>query len=86
MFYDAYEPLDLNDGATPPHLSQRINGVYDIQSLVGTGRTARVYSAKVYPGKEMVAIKILRESASAKVELRRLQEEGKALSMLQSQY
>ncbi len=86
MFYDAYEPLDLNNESRPPHLSQRIGGMYDIQNIVGAGRTARVYCAKVYPSNDFVAIKILRESASAAVEQQRLSQEGEALAMLQSQY
>ena len=84
--FDPYEPLDLNDGGRPPHLSLRVDEKYDIQHLVGAGRTARVYAAKCFPSKEMVAIKILREACSAEIEQKRLEEEGVALSRIDSPY
>ena len=77
--FDPYEQVDLNDGCAPPHLNKRIGGKYLIQKQVGSGSSARVYSAKVYPGSDLVAIKILREHASTRLGERRLALEGKAL-------
>lgn len=77
--FDPYEQVDLNDGCAPPHLNKRLAGRYLIQHQVGTGSSARVYSAKVYPGSDWVAVKVLREAASTELGERRLALEGKAL-------
>ncbi len=78
--FDAYEQQDLNDVAcAPPHLNKRIAGKYLIQKMVGSGSSARVYSAKVYPGNSMVAIKILRAHSNTDTGQELLAKEGLAL-------
>jgi serine/threonine protein kinase len=78
--FDPYEPQDLNDeGCAPPHLNKRIAGKYLIQKMVGSGSSARVYSAKVYPGNTMVAIKLLRAHSSTAIGQEMLAQEGLAL-------
>lgn len=78
--FDPYEQLDLNDEAcAPPHLNMHIGGKYLIQKLVGSGSSSRVYSAKVYPGSELVAVKILREGNSTRIGERKLALEGSTL-------
>ncbi len=78
--FDAYEQQDLNDEAcAPPHLNKRIAGKYLIQKMVGSGSSARVYSAKVYPGDTMVAIKILRAHSNTDNGQELLAKEGLAL-------
>ncbi len=78
--FDPYEQLDLNDEAcAPPHLNLRIGDKYLIQKLVGSGSSSRVYSAKVYPGTELVAVKILRKGNSTRIGERKLALEGSTL-------
>ncbi|MGD9683914.1 MAG: serine/threonine protein kinase [Candidatus Obscuribacterales bacterium] len=80
--FDPYEQLDLNNEAcAPPHLNQRIAGKYLVQKMVGSGSSARVYSAKVYPGNEMVAVKVLRARSSTYTGKEMLAQEG--LSLMQ---
>lgn len=77
--FDPFEQLDLIDGCSPPHLNKRIANKYLVQKQVGSGSSSRVYSAKVYPGQDLVAVKVLREHASTGLGERRLALEGKAL-------
>ena len=78
--FDPYEQQDLNDEAcAPPHINKRIASKYLIQKMVGSGTSARVYSAKVYPGDTMVAIKILRAHSSTAIGQEMLAQEGLAL-------
>ncbi|CAN5307683.1 hypothetical protein BH11CYA1_BH11CYA1_46080 [soil metagenome] len=78
--FDPYEQQDLNDEAcAPPHLNKRLAGKYLIQKMVGSGSSARVYSAKVYPGDAMVAIKVLRAHSSTAIGQEMLAQEGLAL-------
>jgi len=78
--FDPYEQQDLNDEAcAPPHLNKRIAGKYLIQKMVGSGSSARVYSAKVYPGDDMVAVKVLRAHSSTAMGQEMLAQEGLAL-------
>lgn len=78
--FDPFEQLDLNsDACAPPHLNQRIDGKYLIQKLIGSGSSSRVYSAKVYPGDALVAVKILRENCSTRIGERKLALEGSVL-------
>ncbi len=78
--FDPYEQQDLNDEAcAPPHINKRLAGKYLVQKMVGSGSSARVYSAKVYPGDTMVAIKVLRAHSSTVVGQEMLAQEGLAL-------
>jgi len=78
--FDAYEQQDLNDEAcAPPHLNKRLAGKYLVQKMVGSGSSARVYSAKVYPGNEMVAVKVLRAHSNTAIGQEMLAQEGLSL-------
>ncbi len=84
--YSVYEPVDLNDGGIPPHLNSTLSGRYGIQTLLGVGRTSRVYEARVFPSGEKVAVKVLREHCNTSENLDRLKWEGDVLSSLDSEY
>lgn len=80
--YSVHEPIDLNDGGSPPHLNSTISGRYGVQKLLGVGRTSRVYQARIFPSGEEVAVKVLRENCNTREDLERLQWEGQVLSSL----
>jgi serine/threonine-protein kinase len=84
--YSVHEPVDLNDGGTPPHLNTTLSGRYGVQTLLGVGRTSRVYKARVFPSGEQVAVKVLREHCNTKEDLERLKWEGEVLASLDSAY
>ncbi|MDZ4832546.1 MAG: serine/threonine-protein kinase [Candidatus Melainabacteria bacterium] len=86
-FYSVHEPVDLNDGGIPPHLNSTLSGRYGVQTLLGVGRTSRVYEARVFPSGEQVAVKILREHCNTSENLERLKWEGEVLnSLVDSEY
>jgi len=84
--YTVHEPVDLNDGGIPPHLNTTLGGRYGMQTLLGVGRTSRVYQARVFPSGEQVAVKVLREHCNTKEDLDRLRWEREVLSSLKSDY
>lgn len=81
-FYSVHEPVDLNDGGIPPHLNSTLSGRYGVQTLLGVGRTSRVYQARRFPSGEHVAVKVLREHCNTKENLERLKWEGDVLACL----
>ncbi len=81
-FYSVHEPTDLNDGGTPPHLNSTLSGRYGVQTLLGVGKTSRVYQARMLPSGEPVAVKVLREHCNTSENLERLKWEGDVLSSL----
>lgn len=81
-FYSVHEPTDLNDGGIPPHLNSTLSGRYGVQTLLGVGRTSRVYQARMLPTGESVAVKVLREHCNTSENLERLKWEGDVLSAL----
>ncbi len=84
--FSMHEQIDLNDGGNPPHLNQRIGDKYGIYTMLGAGKSSRVYGARVFPTGEEVAVKVLRENCNTSEDFQRLKWETEVLSSVSSEY
>ena len=65
------------------YIGKRLDGRYEIETLIGVGGMANVYKAKDLLENRVVAVKILRDEFLNNEELvRRFKNESKAISLL----